>query len=82
MVLGEAGEGRNITHQQKKLNQEELLHFRSRFGIPLSDEEARKAPFYRPSEDSEEMKYLMKRREELGGFQPFRNQEAEPIYNA
>lgn len=77
--LGEAGEGRNITHQQKKLNHEELLHFRSRFGIPLSDEEARKAPFYKPSDDSEEMKYLMKRREALGGYQPFRNQEAEPI---
>ncbi|MFW5705377.1 MAG: pyruvate dehydrogenase (acetyl-transferring), homodimeric type, partial [Bacteroidota bacterium] len=56
--LGEAGEGRNITHQQKKLNEQELLHFRSRFGIPLSDEDAKKAPFYRPSDDSEEIKYL------------------------
>ncbi|SVD68367.1 uncharacterized protein METZ01_LOCUS421221, partial [marine metagenome] len=49
--LGEAGEGRNITHQQKKLNEEELLHFRSRFDIPLSDEECIKAPFYKPGED-------------------------------
>jgi len=77
--LGEAGEGRNITHQQKKLNQEELLHFRSRFGIPLSDEDAKKAPFYKPPEDSEEMKYLKKRREQLGDFQPKRNIKADPI---
>lgn len=77
--LGEAGEGRNITHQQKKLNEEELLHFRSRFGIPLSDEDARKAPFYKPSDSSEEIKYLKKLRSERGGFQPFRNQKADPI---
>jgi len=77
--LGEAGEGRNITHQQKKLNEEELLYFRSRFGIPLSDEKARKAPFYKPSEDTEEMKYLEKRRKEMGGFLPERKAEAPPL---
>ena len=77
--LGEAGEGRNITHQQKKLNEQELLVFRSRFGIPLSDEEAKKAPFFRPSDDSEEMQYLKKRREELGGYLPKRTAEAEPL---
>ncbi len=77
--LGEAGEGRNITHQQKKLNEQELLHFRSRFGIPLSDEETKKAPFFKPAEDSEEMQYLKKRREELGGYLPKRNSEAKPI---
>ncbi len=77
--LGEAGEGRNITHQQKKLNEQELLHFRSRFGIPLSDEEAKKAPFFRPDENSEEIQYLKKRREELGGFLPKRNAKADPI---
>ena len=59
--LGEAGEGRNITHQQKKLNEEELLHFRSRFDIPLSDDECIKAPFYKPGEDSDEIKYLKQR---------------------
>ena len=48
--LGEAGEGRMIAHNQKKLNEEELLEFRTRFGIPISDEEVGKAPFYRPSE--------------------------------
>ncbi len=50
--LGEAGEGRNITHQQKKLNEEELLEFRRRFGIPISDEEAAHAEFYKPADDS------------------------------
>ena len=77
--LGEAGEGRNITHQQKKLNEEELLHFRSRFGIPLSDEEAKKAPFFKPAEDSEEIQYLKKRREELGGYLPKRVADSPPI---
>ncbi len=53
--LGEAGEGKNVTHQQKKLNEDELREFRSRFGIPLSDEDVNEVPFYRPAEDSEEM---------------------------
>lgn len=75
--LGESGEGRNITHQQKKLNENELLVFRSRFGIPLSDEEAKNAPFFRPPDDSEEMKYMKKRREELGGFLPFRKNDVK-----
>ena len=61
--LGEVGEGRNVTHQQKKLNEEELRAFRSRFGIPISDEEVAKAPFYKPAEDSPEMKYLRERRD-------------------
>src|SRR6202011_5487092 len=52
--LGESGEGRNITHQQKKLNEEELREFRSRFGIPINDEEVAQAPFYKPAEDSVE----------------------------
>lgn len=70
--LGEAGEGRNITHQQKKLNEEELRQFRSRFGIPIEDKTVAQAPFYKPSEDSEEIKYLKERRAELGGFVPQR----------
>ena len=77
--LGEAGEGRNITHQQKKLNEEELLHFRSRFDIPLSDEECIKAPFYKPSEDSDEIKYLKERREKLGGYLPQRLDNAPAL---
>jgi len=70
--LGEAGEGRNITHQQKKLNEDELREFRTRFGIPISDEDVAQAPFYKPPEDSQEMKYLKERRESLGGSLPHR----------
>jgi len=70
--LGEAGEGKNITHQQKKLNEEELREFRTRFGIPVSDEEIAELPFYKPSEESAEIKYLLERRQKLGGSQPRR----------
>jgi pyruvate dehydrogenase E1 component len=77
--LGEAGEGRNISHQQKKLNEQELREFRSRFGIPISDEDVAQAPFYRPDEDSVEMRYLQERRRELGGSLPRRLTRAEPL---
>ncbi len=70
--LGEAGESRNIAHNQKKLNEKELLEFRTRFGIPISDEDVGKAPFYKPSNDSVEMKYLRERRAALGGPVPSR----------
>ncbi|MBU1692656.1 MAG: pyruvate dehydrogenase (acetyl-transferring), homodimeric type [Verrucomicrobia bacterium] len=70
--LGESGEGKNITHQQKKLNEEELREFRSRFGIPISDAEIAKVPFYRPPEDSPEIRYLQERRKALGGYLPER----------
>ncbi len=77
--LGEAAEGKNITHQQKKLNEAELRQFRDRFDIPLSDEEVDKIPFYRPAEDSPEIKYLLKRRKELGGNVPERIVKAGPL---
>src|SRR5467141_3604536 len=77
--LGEAGEGRNITHQQKKLNEKELREFRARFDIPISDEEIVDTPFYRPPLDSPETKYLLERREALGGFLPKREVKAEPL---
>jgi pyruvate dehydrogenase E1 component len=77
--LGEAGEGRNVTHQQKKLNDDELRTFRSRFGIPISDEEVASTPFYRPAEDSPEITYLRQRRETLGGYLPSRKPKAPPI---
>jgi len=77
--LGEAGEGRNVTHQQKKLNEQELREFRTRFGIPISDKDVADAPFYRPSDDSEEMQYLRERREALGGYVPKRMVTVEPI---
>ena len=73
--LGEAGEGRNVAHNQKKMNEEELLEFRTRFGIPISDEEVGKAPFYKPPENSQEIKYMKERRELLGGFVPSRPTE-------
>jgi pyruvate dehydrogenase E1 component len=77
--LGEAGEGKNVTHQQKKLNEDELREFRSRFGIPLSDEDVNELPFYRPAEDSEEMRYLKGRREALGGYMPQRKVRSAPL---
>ncbi len=70
--LGEAGEGRNITHQQKKLNDDELRSFRTRFGIPVSDEEIHEAPFYRPPDDDPAIQYLRERRKSLGGCLPER----------
>ncbi len=70
--LGEAGEGRNIAHNQKKMNEAELLEFRTRFGIPISDEDVGKAPFYKPSDDSIEMKYMREQRTKLGGPVPSR----------
>jgi pyruvate dehydrogenase E1 component len=77
--LGEAGEGKNITHSQKKLNEDELREFRARFGIPIADDQIAEAPFYKPEEDSPELAYLMKRREELGGFLPQRSVKAPRI---
>lgn len=76
--LGEAGEGRNISHQQKKMNEKELREFRERFDIPISDEEVAETPFYRPAADSPETKYLLERRKALGGFLPERNVKAKP----
>src|SRR5262245_52003468 len=70
--LGEAGEGKNVTHQQKKLNEQELARFRDRFGIPISARSVGSAPFYRPGPDSPEIRYLLERRASLGGFVPRR----------
>ena len=77
--LGEAGEGKNVTHQQKKLNEEELREFRSRFGIPMSDEDLSEVPFYRPTEESEEIRYLRAKRESLGGYTPQRRVRSKPL---
>ncbi|MCB0276756.1 MAG: pyruvate dehydrogenase (acetyl-transferring), homodimeric type [Calditrichaeota bacterium] len=70
--LGEAGEGKNITHNQKKLNHDEMQEFRDRFDIPLTDKQVEEAPFYRPDEKSPEIQYLRERRSSLGGFVPAR----------
>lgn len=77
--LGESGEGKNITHQQKKLNEDELREFRTRFGIPISDEDLVFAPFYRPPDDSDEIRYLRERREALGGYVPRRLISVPPM---
>jgi pyruvate dehydrogenase E1 component len=77
--LGEAGEGRNITHQAKKLNEDELHEFRSRFGIPISDEELHELPFYKPGDDSRELVYLQDRRKALGGPLPARKVQCPPL---
>jgi len=77
--LGEAGEGKNITHQQKKLNEDELRAFRTRFGVPIADSEIGHAPFYRPPDDSAETRYMRERRQALGGYVPARRRRAEPL---
>jgi pyruvate dehydrogenase E1 component len=77
--LGEAGEGRNITHQQKKLAEQELREFRARFGIPVSDEDLASTPLYKPPDDSAETVYIKHRRERLGGYVPERHVYAQPI---
>ncbi|HBB52704.1 MAG TPA: pyruvate dehydrogenase (acetyl-transferring), homodimeric type, partial [Legionellales bacterium] len=77
--MGSAGEGMNITHQQKKMTVEQLAEFRDRFSIPITDEELPNIPFYKPSPDSPEMKYLMQQRERLGGFLPTRVNDIEKL---
>lgn len=79
--LGEAGEGRNVTHQQKKLNEDELKTFRKRFDIPIPEKQLSKAPFYRPRDDSEEIEYLKQRRKDLGGQLPIRTQTIQHLKN-
>jgi pyruvate dehydrogenase E1 component len=77
--LGEAGEGKNVTHQQKKMNESDLRSFRTRFGIPVSDEQIAEAPFYRPADNSTELEYLRERRTALGGYVPARAVRVEPL---
>ncbi|NEV62953.1 pyruvate dehydrogenase (acetyl-transferring), homodimeric type [Thiorhodococcus minor] len=77
--MGNAGEGMNITHSQKKMGEAALKTFRDRFNIPISDDQIGAAPFYKPPADSEETKYLHQARERLGGFLPARRDEAPPL---
>ena len=77
--MGTAGEAQNPTHQQKKMDLEALKAFRDRFQLPIADDEIEKLPFYRPAEDSPEMKYLHDRRADLGGYVPSRRRKAEPL---
>ncbi len=77
--MGSAGEGQMRTHSQKKLLDDEMIAFRDRFNVPLSDEEATSCTYFKPAEDSEEMKYLHARRKELGGYLPVRKHQAAPL---
>lgn len=77
--LGQAGEGKNVTHQQKKLDEAALRDFRDRFDIPISDQEIAEIPFYVLPDDSPEMKYLRERRERLGGYLPQRTVSSTPL---
>jgi pyruvate dehydrogenase E1 component len=77
--MGEAGEGQNITHQQKKMGEDALRAFRDRFQIPISDEQIKTTPFYKPADDAPEMQYLRQRREALGGFLPQRRVKPETL---
>jgi pyruvate dehydrogenase E1 component len=70
--MGEAGEAQNITHQQKKMDVDSIRQFRDRFGLPIADENLENVPYYHPGPDSEEVKYLLARRQELGGSIPQR----------
>ncbi len=76
--MGNAGEGMNITHSQKKMGEAALKAFRDRFSIPISDDQIGAAPFYKPAPDSPEIQYLHERREVLGGPLPARNPDAAP----
>jgi pyruvate dehydrogenase E1 component len=77
--MGSAGEGQMRTHSQKKLGEDEMVAYKNRFSIPLSDEQAAQAEYYHPGEDSDEVKYLKQRRQELGGFMPVRKHLAAPL---
>jgi pyruvate dehydrogenase E1 component len=77
--MGRAGEGQNITHQQKKLDDAALKEFRDRFNIPVSDADIASVPYYRPAEGSEELEYLQERRRALGGYLPQRRTRAPKL---
>ncbi|MFK5985436.1 MAG: pyruvate dehydrogenase (acetyl-transferring), homodimeric type [Pseudomonadota bacterium] len=77
--MGSAGEGQMRTHSQKKLDEKEMIAYKDRFNIPLSDEQAGRAEYYHPGKDSEEYKYMMAQREALGGSMPSRQRLAKPL---
>ena len=76
-ALGETVQGKNPSHQQKKLEEEALRDLRDRLNIPIPDDKISEIPYFRPSEDSAEMRYLRERREQLGGFYPRRRRDAD-----
>ncbi len=80
--MGKIGEGKNTTHQQKKMTIEAIREFRDRFNIPVPDDKLEELPFMRPAPDSAEMKYLLERRAALGGFLPQRRRQADEKFSA
>jgi len=77
--MGKSGESINTTHQQKKLDVNDMFYFRDRFEIPLTDKQVENLEFYKPDEKSEEIQYLLERRKQLGGFIPSRSSKASPV---
>ena len=77
--MGSAGQGRMTTHSQKQLDADELLEFRNRFKLPLSDEQTVHLAFYKPAPDAPEMRYLHERRAALGGAMPRRESACDPL---
>jgi len=77
--MGDAGEALNISHQQKKMDDESIRLFRDRFKVPVSDEELAEMPYYRPGDDSVEIKYMQERRKALGGYLPQRRVDTQPL---
>jgi len=77
--MGDAGEGQNITHQQKSMDISSLKAFRDRFDLQITDEEVEKLSFHKPAPDSPEIKYMMERREALGGFVPQRKRKGNSL---
>jgi pyruvate dehydrogenase E1 component len=78
--MGKAGEGKNIAHQAKKLSDDDIRYFRDRFNIPIPDAELPKIPFYKPADDTPEIKYLHERRKALGGYLPHRRTKADESF--
>ncbi len=77
--MGKSGESINTTHQQKKLDEQDLLYYRDRFGVPLTDKQVKNIEYYKPPENSEEIKYLKDKRLKLGGYIPERSSYAKAI---
>ena len=77
--MGQAGEAMNISHQQKKLDIQQVGRFRDRFSLPVADDQLEKLPYLTFPEDSEEYKYMRQRRIDLGGFLPQRRRKAEAL---
>jgi pyruvate dehydrogenase E1 component len=75
--MGSAGESQNPTHQQKKLDDDSVRHFRDRFRIPIADDKLHEVPYYHPGKDSPEVQYMLERRKALGGYLPQRRRKSQ-----